>query len=794
MALKSPLMPSPTGPAFMSHFSPYSDSPSSPAPYNSHFQQGPSRWEITSADPSFLLGRDEIADRVPHGCRNSNPSDSLHPPVSPYPNHVDPSPVESNGSANTDIDEDAQEGTDAADPKQPESKDEPASIEEQALSPTSQEALAKLDTALSPEARAEPEDGPTSVIHVPSGFKKFESKKSPPLNERTEQTEHSPTRSERTDRTGRTDDTVLAVPTSEEHATRDEKVQHSTHFGVDPFETKHISQRGSVTSPLNTSIPNFNDLDQGTPQAQTREELEDEWKRRSRAPPSLEGIQEEHDGEKHDDEIHTASVTTDQDTMTRAIENLNNAEQEIAALKTALSECWTLCNTLAGLSNMHRERMFQFEGKGGAQEQAWRSCWQLCQNLYKTREDHVTQVRPTLELCRDFCQALFEVRTRGDDVADSVLRVSFELNNHLYNTQDRNLPEAFRERTLDFYLTLCHRLMKQRTNLPQETDSLLRACWSLAEMLFSIRQNNRDGKPADEELLGSAVQACWDLCDLFREGWTQIRPERGTPKPIYSTNAAAAMAPSATNQPSIHSEDRSSSLGDRGYPGIRNYPPETPITIFDDTTAASSPAEDAPVPNILVLGPEQTTNYTRTSTMHNRWDSSASAYSDASSTHTGSTATTGRGGPGPASTTPSSNDSTLIRLKCLILKAAINVGFSRPAPSSAASTSSTSSSSKENAQTSLPSFVSELPANAFGALPWQHGLLKQYQALVTSDPTLRDARDLPTGKRVSAGELARAVKAMVRTGQFQWLRELYRLVFGFGIDEVAGREGVLVST
>ncbi|KAF2236033.1 hypothetical protein EV356DRAFT_498853 [Viridothelium virens] len=750
MALKSPLMPSPTGPAFMSHFSPYSDSPSSPAPYNAHFQQGPSR--------------------------NSNPSDSLHPPVSPYPNHVDPSPVESNGSANTDIDEDAQEGTDAADPKKQESKDEPASVEEQALSPTSLEALGKLDTALSPEARAEPEDGPTSVIHIPSGFKKFESKKSTPPDERAGQTEHSPTRSERTDRTGRTDDTVLAVPTGEEHATRDEK-------------------RGSVTSPLNTSIPNSNDLDQGTPQAQTRQELEDEWRRRSRAPPNLEGIQEEHDGDKHDDEIHTASVTTDQDTMTRAIENLNNAEQEIAALKTALSECWTLCNTLAGLSNMHRERMFQFEGKGGAQEQAWRSCWQLCQNLYKTREeDHVTQVRPTLELCRDFCQALFEVRTRGDDVADSVLRVSFELNNHLYNTQDRNLPEAFRERTLDFYLTLCHRLMKQRTNLPQETDSLLRACWSLAEMLFSIRQNNRDGKPADEELLGSAVQACWDLCDLFREGWTQIRPERGTPKPIYSVNAAAAIAPSANTQPFIHSEDRSSSLGDRGYPGIRNYPPETPITIFDDTTAASSPAEDAPVPNILVLGPEHTTNHTRASTIHHRWDSSASAYSDASSTHTGSTATTGRDGPRPASTTPSSNDSTLIRLKCLILKAAINVGFSRPNPSSAASTSSTSSSSKDNAQLSLPSFVSELPPNAFGALPWQHALLKQYQALVTSDPTLRDTRDLPTGKRVSAGELARAVKAMVRTGQFEWLRGLYRLVFGFGIDEVGGRAGVVVAT
>ena len=37
----------------------------------------------------------------------ANASDTLHPPPSPYPQHVDPSPVDSNG---TMIDEDAQEG------------------------------------------------------------------------------------------------------------------------------------------------------------------------------------------------------------------------------------------------------------------------------------------------------------------------------------------------------------------------------------------------------------------------------------------------------------------------------------------------------------------------------------------------------------------------------------------------------------------------------------------------------------------------------------------------------------
>lgn len=41
--------------------------------------------------------------------RSSNPTDSLAPPPSPYPQNVDPSPVDSNGTENTEIEEEAQE-------------------------------------------------------------------------------------------------------------------------------------------------------------------------------------------------------------------------------------------------------------------------------------------------------------------------------------------------------------------------------------------------------------------------------------------------------------------------------------------------------------------------------------------------------------------------------------------------------------------------------------------------------------------------------------------------------------
>ena len=107
--------------------------------------------------------------------------------------------------------------------------------------------------------------------------------------------------------------------------------------------------------------------------------------------------------------------------------------------------------------------------------------------------------------------------------------------------------------------------MKQRSGLAEETDSLLRACWSLAEMLFSLRQNKRDEKAADEELLGSAVQACWELCDLFREGWTQVRPDRGTPRP---------------SQTSFSQTFNQMKQADLDTVRARHVEPETPTTIL----------------------------------------------------------------------------------------------------------------------------------------------------------------------------------------------------------------------
>lgn len=127
----------------------------------------------------------------------------------------------------------------------------------------------------------------------------------------------------------------------------------------------------------------------------------------------------------------TETEADDDDDYVSEVYALNSEDEEVKALKTALQECWTLCNTLASLSSIHRARVFNSSGTPDAHEKAWKTCWKLCQRLYENQErsDDFLSVRENLDLCRDFCQALFDVRTRKDEVADSVLRVSFELNN-----------------------------------------------------------------------------------------------------------------------------------------------------------------------------------------------------------------------------------------------------------------------------------------------------------------------------------------------------------------------------
>lgn len=312
--------------------------------------------------------------------------------------------------------------------------------------------------------------------------------------------------------------------------------------------------------------------------------------------------------------------------------------------------------------------------------------------------------------------------------------------------------------------------MKQRGEIADETDSLLRACWTLAEMLFSLRQNKRDGKAPDEELLGSAVQACWELCDIFREGWTQIRPDRGTPRPSQTNffGAGRDIRDSEPDGRASRASNRSKRESTKGEKSRKPPPvPETPVTEFEDTPV--SPESSSPqAPNIMVFGTE--------SNRGGRWSSNASQLSgySQSSQRTSSTATT-------ATTT---DDINVTRVKMLILKAAMNVGYSRDA-----------SGDTHSSATSLQTFVKSLPTGTFGSLPAHATLLQSYKGLVLSDSSFRHSSSLPhRGKRVLANDVAKGVNWMIhRSNQYGFLRDLFRLVFGFHVDEAEMRKNVSIA-
>ncbi|KAI0107725.1 hypothetical protein GGR51DRAFT_548236 [Nemania sp. FL0031] len=648
---------------------------------------------------------------------------------------VGPSPVTSVGTETTEIEDEA--------------SDEAQSLSS-AANPEPHSQLRKLRTNIPDQFRQMAGEEAISVIHAPESFQNWAESDTPSkLSDSTQKL--SPRRSPKSE------ESIISTPNDR--------------------ATKTKSMGLPTPPPLSTDIrPIRYSLDSATPRAQNLQEiLSDSSRLRSSSTSSLELIPEtkepetdaEPDLESYDDEEYSTPVRAEVP-----------EDMEIQSLQSALKECWVLCNTLASLSTHHRERVFSTSGTPDGHEKAWKCCWKLCQRLYDNRDEaeESFNVKVNLDLCRDFCQALFDVRPRQDEMADSILRVSFELNNHLYSAQDnRNLPEAFRERTLDFYITICHRLMKQRGQLAEETDSLLRACWSLAEMLFSLRQNKMDGKQPDEELLGSAVQACWELCDIFREGWTQIRPDRGTPRPsqpgFFTYNRETETDGRASRQSNRSKRDnpkRDSLEKPRKPPPV----PETPVTEFEDTPI--SPDSQSPqVPNILVLGTE--------SNRGGRWSSSASnlsSYSQ-SSQRTSSTATT----------TATGEDANITRIKALVLKAAMNVGYSRDG-----STASEHGHGHGGSAVSLQTFVNALPLGSFGSLQWHATLLQNYKNLVMSDPSLRQAASLPPrGKRVPATDMAKSIGFMThRSNQYGFLRDLFKLVYGFHVEEVDSRKNVSV--
>jgi hypothetical protein len=85
-----------------------------------------------------------------------------------------------------------------------------------------------------------------------------------------------------------------------------------------------------------------------------------------------------------------------------------------------------------------------------------------------------------------------------------------------------------------------------------------------------------------------------------------------------------------------------------------------------------------------------------------------------------------------------------------------------------------------------------MPPTSFGSLPWQRKVWAIYQKLVVNDKSMGGAHAWPA-RRLGAADAARSVKWLGRNEQWVWMRDLYRLVFGFGIEEASGRGGSAVQ-
>ncbi|OAA49698.1 hypothetical protein ISF_09401 [Cordyceps fumosorosea ARSEF 2679] len=638
---------------------------------------------------------------------------------------VGPSPVTSNGTEATEIEDDV-----ADDLLSPQDGD-----------PTQHTELLPLKTTLPDSIRQKGPEEADSVIHAPESFRSWTASDSTTRASQSQTSEKS---------SPQMDDASL--PSSPPNAYHD----------LPPVKTDLKPARFT--------------LDNSTPRAQDLQDMLAESNRlRSSSTSSLEKIEEQTEAEDDDDD----DLYSDGEGLFGRAQ-LSGQHNEIERLKLLFNTAWACCLEFGSYNARRKKRDLGSSSVSDTHVYAWQTCWKLCERLYndETSDKDSLNVRDGLNLCRKFCQALFELRPRKDENFDSTLRVSFELNNHLYSGQDnRNLPEEFRERTLDFYVTLCHRLMKQRSVLQDESDRILKACWSLTEVLFSVRQNRREGNPPDENLFVAAIEATYNLSDLFREGLSASRSERSTPRPSQTSfsyhSPPQTGRESRSSNHSSRSKREGSSKGSYQEERPRNPPhvPETPVTEFEDTPV--SPESRSPqMPNIMILGP------TSDGGRGSRWPSSASNLSNYShnSNRTSSTTTT----------TTATEDLNVTRAKILVLRAAVQLGFNKEAIIDI-----------KTGATALQKFVSELQPGAFGSLATHATLLQQYKESILTDVFVPRSSFVLSSrmKRVSVQDLAKSVQAMISTSQarYGYLRELFKFVCSFPLEEADSRRNLIIQ-
>jgi hypothetical protein len=67
-------------------------------------------------------------------------------------------------------------------------------------------------------------------------------------------------------------------------------------------------------------------------------------------------------------------------------------------------------------------------------------------------------------------------------------------------------------------------------------------------------------------------------------------------------------------------------------------------------------------------------------------------------------------------------------------------------------------------------------------------VLSFYKKLVMGDESMLAVNAMPT-RRLGANEAAKSVKWMGSGEQWAWMRDLYRIIYGFGVDDTERKGG-----